>query len=189
MPSRLFATVRSAPHPTARKYARLCALTLALCAGTAPLASRAAELPMRPVLSLDAAQNVIRAAQAKATAEGWPCVISVVDAAGLPVALVRMDNAAVPAGVDLAPGKARTAALFRRPSGVLEDAMNGGRRAVGTAPGYVLMRGGLPLVVNGTVVGAIGVSADTPQHDEEISKAGVDGLMNPDARHGNAQPQ
>lgn len=163
MPSLFPATVRLAPRHAARKYARLCVLTIALCAGAAPLLSQAAELPMRPVLSLDAA--------------------------GLPIALVRMDNAAVPAGVDLAPGKARTAALFRRPSGVLEDAMNGGRRAVGTAPGYVLMRGGLPLVVNGTVVGAIGVSADTPQHDEEIAKAGVDGLMTPDTRHGNAQPQ
>lgn len=172
-----------------RRVARMCALTIALCAGAAPLFAQAAELPMRPVLTLDAAQSVIRAAQTKAAAEGWPCVISVVDAAGLPVALVRMDNAAVPAGVDLAPGKARTAALFRRPSGVLEDAMNGGRRAVGTAQGYVLMRGGLPLVVNGTVVGAIGVSADTPQHDEEIAKAGLDGLMQADTQHGNAKPQ
>ena len=172
-----------------RRIARLCALTVALCAGAAPLISHAAELPTRPVLTLDAAQNVIRAAQAKAASEGWPCVISVVDAAGLPVALIRMDNAAVPAGVDLAPGKARTAALFRRPSGVLEDAVNGGRRAVGTAQGYVLMRGGLPLVVNGTVVGAIGVSADTPQHDEEIARAGLDGLTQASTGHDNAKPQ
>ncbi|VVD75280.1 glcG protein [Pandoraea iniqua] len=170
-----------------RRAAQAIAVSIALCAGAAPLVARAAELPTRPVLTLDAAQNVIRAAQTKAAAEGWPCVISVVDAGGLPIALVRMDNAAVPAGVDLAPGKARTAALFRRPSGVLEDALNGSRRAVGTAPGYVLMRGGLPLVVNGTVVGAIGVSADTPQHDEEIAKAGVDGLTQPDSNHGNAQ--
>lgn len=170
-----------------RHAAQAIAVSIALCAGAAPFTARAAELPTRPVLTLDAAQNVIRAAQTKAAAEGWPCVISVVDAGGLPIALVRMDNAAVPAGVDLAPGKARTAALFRRPSGVLEDALNGSRRAVGTAPGYVLMRGGLPLVVNGTVVGAIGVSADTPQHDEEIAKAGVDGLTQPDSNHGNAQ--
>lgn len=174
---------------SSRRVARMCAVTIALCAGAVPLLSQAAELPSRPILTLDAAQNVIRAAQAKASAEGWPCVISVVDAAGLPVALIRMDNAAVPAGVDLAPGKARTAALFRRPSGVLEDAVNGGRRAVGTAQGYVLMRGGLPLVVNGTVVGAIGVSADTPQHDEEIAKAGLDGLTQASNEHGNAKPQ
>jgi len=91
-------------------------------------------------------------------------------------ALVRMDNAAVPAGVEIAPGKARTAALFRRPSGALEDAINGNRPAAATARGFVLMRGGLPLVADGQVVGAIGVSADTPQHDEDIAKAGVAAL-------------
>jgi len=136
----------------------------------------AAGLPTQPVLTLAAAQQVIQAAQARAQAENWPCVIAVVDAAGLPLALVRMDNAAVPAGVDLAPGKARTAALFRRPSGALEDAINGSRPAAITARGFVLMRGGVPLVADGQIVGAIGVSADTPQHDEDIAKAGAAAL-------------
>jgi glc operon protein GlcG len=69
---------------------------------------------------------VVRAAsKVKAKAEGWPCVISVVDSDGLPIILERMDDAAVPAGVEIAPGKARTAAIFRRPSGALEDAING----------------------------------------------------------------
>jgi glc operon protein GlcG len=103
-------------------------------------------------------------------------VISVVDSAGLPILLARMDNAAVPAGVELAPGKARTAALFRRPSGALEDAINGTRPAAITAQGFVLMRGGFPIIVNGHTVGAVGVSADTPQHDEEIAQAGLAAL-------------
>ena len=154
--------------------------TLSLAIGAITLAAaqlaHAATLPVQPVLTLAAAQQVIAAAQAKAQAENWPCVISVVDAAGLPLALVRMDNAAVPAGVEIAPGKARTAALFRRPSGALEDAINGSRPAAATARGFVLMRGGLPLVADGQIVGAIGVSADTPQHDEEIAKAGVAAL-------------
>lgn len=148
----------------------------ALALLAAPL-SQAANLPTQPVLTLAAAQQVIQAAQAKAQAEHWPCVIAVVDAAGMPVALVRMDDAAVPAGVEIAPGKARTAALFRRPSGALEDAVNGNRPAAATARGFVLMRGGLPLVADGRIVGAIGVSADTPQHDEEIAKAGVAALQ------------
>lgn len=139
----------------------------------APEAGAAASLPTQPVLTLDAAMRIADGAQAKAKAEGWPCVISVVDAAGLPILLVRMDNAAVLAGVDIAPGKARTAALFKRPSGALEDAANGQRPAVLSARGYVLMRGGLPVEVGGHIVGAIGVSADTPQHDEEIAKAGI----------------
>ncbi len=151
-------------------------LTLAFSGMLIANVAAAAALPMQPVLTLAVAQQVLQAAQAKAQAENWPCVISVVDAAGLPLALVRMDNAAVPAGVEIAPGKARTAALFRRPSGALEDAINGNRPAAATARGFIMMRGGLPLVVDGQVMGAIGVSADTPQHDEEIAKAGVAAL-------------
>lgn len=138
--------------------------------------SFASELPTQPVLTLAAARQVANAAEAKAKAAGWPCVISVVDSAGLPIMLLRMDNAAVPAGVELAPGKARTAALFRRPSGALEDAINGKRPAAGTARGFVMMRGGVPIVADGQIVGAIGVSADTPQHDEEIAQAGAAAL-------------
>ena len=133
----------------------------------------ALDLPNQPVLTLAAAQQILSAAQTKAQTAGWPCVISVVDSAGLPILLARMDNAAVPAGLELAPGKARTAALFRRPSGALEDAINGTRPGVITARGFVLMRGGFPIIVNGHTVGAIGVSADTPQHDEEIAQAGL----------------
>lgn len=138
--------------------------------------SYAIELPTRPYLTLEAARAVASAAEEKAKAEGWPCVIAVVDAEGLPILLSRMDNASVLAGVELAPGKARTAALFRRESGALEDAINGARPAAATARGFVLMRGGIPLFVNGQVVGAIGISADTPDHDQEIAKAGAAAL-------------
>jgi len=146
------------------------------CLALASVPASAIELPSQPMLTLAAAQQVLSAAQSKAQASGWPCVISVVDSSGAPILLLRMDHAAVPAGVELAPGKARTAALFRRPSGALEDAINGARPAAITAQGFVLMRGGLPIVVNGHTVGAIGVSADTPQHDEEIAQAGIAAL-------------
>jgi glc operon protein GlcG len=85
--------------------------------------AEAAEPPKRSVLTLEAAQQVLRAAEKEASAHGWPGVIAVTDEAGLPIALIRMDNAAVPAGVYLAPGKARTAALFRRPTSALENAI------------------------------------------------------------------
>ena len=148
-------------------------LAAALLAGAAQ-----ATLPTSPVLTLDAARTIIRAAETKARTEGWPCVIAVVDADGLVILLERMDDAAVPAGVELAPGKARTAALFRRPSGVLEDAINSGRRpAALSARGFVLMRGGVPINVNGRIVGAIGVSADIPEHDEVIANAGLASLI------------
>jgi glc operon protein GlcG len=145
----------------------------------AALLARAAEaenLPTRPILTLDAARSIASAAEAKAQAEGWPCVIAVTDGDGLPILLERMDDAAVPGGVDLAPGKARTAALFRRPSGALEDAINSKRPAALSARGFVLMRGGEPISVGGQVIGAIGVSADTPEHDEVIAKAGLAAL-------------
>ena len=71
--------------------------------------AHAASLPSHPILTLEAARTVVAAAEAKAKAEGWPCVISVVDSDGLPIILERMDNAVL-AGVELALGKARTAA-------------------------------------------------------------------------------
>jgi glc operon protein GlcG len=135
--------------------------------------AKAASLPTEPVLTLAAAQKVVSAAVSKAQAEGWPCVVAVVDSVGRPIMQVRMDNALLPAGIELAPEKARTAALFRRPSGTLEDAINTGRPALATARGFVLMRGGVPIIVDGQVVGAVGVSTDTPVHDEEIAKFGA----------------
>jgi glc operon protein GlcG len=156
-----------------RQFLFSSALVAALLVG----AAEAEELPSRPVLTLEAARSIVRAAETKARAEGSPCVIAVVDGDGLPILLERMDDAAVLAGVDLAPGKARTAALFRRPSASFEDAINSGQRpAALSARGFVLMRGGVPISVDGRIVGAIGVSADTPEHDEAIAKAGLAAL-------------
>ena len=147
--------------------------SVVLAMSLASVSASAIELPTRPVLTLEAARSVDAAAEAKARAEGWPCVISIVDDAGLPILLTRTDNAAVPAGVEFAPGKARTTALFRRESGALEDAINRNRPVAITARGFVLMRGGAPLVVGGRIAGAIGVSAHTPDHDEQIGRAHV----------------
>ena len=160
----------------ARRPFTLAFPALAIATSLSASGALAVELPFRQVLTLEAARTVVAAAEAKAKAEDWPCVISVVDGEGIPIILERMDDAAVLAGVELAPGKARTAALFRRESGSLEDAVNGRRPAAITARGFVLMIGGVPLVVGGNVVGAIGVSADTPDHDEQIAKAGAAAL-------------
>lgn len=109
---------------SARSVAILASLTATMTL-TAAFPALAIELPTKPYLTLQAARSIVAAAEKEATANGWPCVISVVDAEGLPILTIRMDNASVPAGVELAPGKARTAALFRRESGALEDAING----------------------------------------------------------------
>jgi glc operon protein GlcG len=102
--------------------------------------------------------------------------IAVVDDGGWPILLLRMDNAAYVASVELAPAKARTAALFKKPSQALEDAINRGRIAAVTAHGFTEMQGGLPIVVDGQVIGAIGASFDTPEHDVQIAKAGLAAL-------------
>src|SRR5271165_5547271 len=80
------------------------------------------------------------------------------------------------ASVELAPGKARTAALFKKPSEALEDAINHGRIAAVTARGFIEMQGGLPIVVDGQVIGGIGASFDTPEHDVQIAQGGLAAL-------------
>ena len=87
-----------------------------------------------------------------------------------------MDNAAYVASVELAPGKARTAALFKKPSQALEDSINHGRVAAVTAHDFIQMQGGLPIEVDGKVIGGIGASFDTPEHDAQIARAGLAGL-------------
>lgn len=135
----------------------------------------AADLPTRHVLTLQAAKQVIAAAEAEAAQKGWPCVVAVTDSAGYLIALDRMDDSPMLASVELAPAKARTAALFRKPSKALEDAVHAGRVAAVTA-GFVEMAGGLPLTVNGEIVGAIGVSSAQPDWDVQIAAAGAAAL-------------
>src|SRR5258708_14559986 len=130
----------------------------------------------KKVLTLAAAQKSVAAAKAEAERHQLAGVIAVVDDGGWPILLVRMDNAAYIASVELAPGKARTAALFRKPTEALEDAINQGRFAAVTARDFTEMKGGLPIVVDGQVVGGIGASFDTPDHDAQIAQAGLAAL-------------
>ncbi len=135
-----------------------------------------AQLAEKKVITLAAAHKIMAAAEAEAERNHWAAVIAVVDDGGWPILIERMDHAAVLAGVELAPGKARTAALFKKPSQDLEDAINGGRVAATTAHGFVEMQGALPIIVDGEVIGAIGVSADTKDHDVQIARAGLAAL-------------
>jgi glc operon protein GlcG len=137
----------------------------------------AAQLAEKKVLTLAAAQKMVAAAQAEAERLHVAGVIAVVDDGGWLILLLRMDNAAYVASVELAPGKARTAALFKKPSQALEDAINHGRIAAVTAPRFIQMQGGLPVVVDGQVIGGIGASFDTPEDDVQIAQAGLAALM------------
>jgi glc operon protein GlcG len=155
-------------------------LRLAAFAAALALPSTAgAELPSKRVLTLEAAKAVVSAAEAEAVKRGATVVIAVVDDGGHVVLLQRLNDTQV-ASVDVGIGKARTAAIFRRPSKVFEDQVRDGRVAALALPGATPLQGGVPLLVGGEVVGAIGVSGNTPQEDEDIAKAGA-AALNDDA--------
>ena len=156
-----------------RRTFRLALMLAALAISTQHASAQLAE---KKVLTLAAARNMVAAAQAEAERNHLAGVIAVVDDGGWPILLLRMDDAAFVASVELAPGKARTAALFKKPSEALEDAINHGRIAAVTARGFIEMQGGLPIVVDGQVIGGIGASFDTPEHDVRIAQAGLAGL-------------
>src|SRR5277367_4791721 len=151
------------------------AMTCGLLFGAAVLLPPAAiaQFAQKKVLTLEIARTMVAAAEAEAERSHLAGVVAVVDDGGWPILIERMDHAAYLASVELAPGKARTAALFKKPSQVLEDAIDHGRVAAVTAQGFTEMQGGLPIVVDNDVVGAIGASFDTPEHDVQIARAGL----------------
>jgi len=135
-----------------------------------------APLGQRKTLTLEAARKIAAAAEAEARKNNWNVVIAIVDEAGYLVYLQRMDGVQL-ASIEIAQGKARSAALFRRPTKAFEDQLVGGRQAILALPGAMPFEGGLPIVVDGEVIGAIGVSGVTAQQDGQIAKAGVDALL------------
>lgn len=147
---------------------KLTALSLLLAM---PFAAQA-QLVDKKALTLAEARKAVAAATAEAKANNWNVVIAVVDDAGYPLSIDRLDNAQRPS-VDIAVGKAKTAALFRRPSAALEEAINKGRTALLSAEGYIFMQGGMPIIVNGDVIGAVGVSGVRSDQDEQVATAGV----------------
>jgi uncharacterized protein GlcG (DUF336 family) len=132
-------------------------------------------LPSKPYLTLAAARRVAAAAEAEAARRGLGVVVAVVDEGGALLVLERLDAAQV-ASVEVAIAKARTAAIFRRPSRVFEEQVKNGRVSALALPGAAALQGGLPLEYGGRVVGAIGVSGDAPQVDEDIAAVGVAAL-------------
>jgi glc operon protein GlcG len=119
------------------------------------------------VLDQAGAQTVLRAARESAQQRNAPSAIAVVDPAGDLLAFQRMDGVR-PASVDLAIGKARTAARLRRPTAEIEDSINQGRTAFITA-NVAALRGGVPIRVSGEVVGAVGVAGLSKESDTEIA--------------------
>ena len=120
-----------------------------------------AQLQDKKVLTLEFAERVAAAAETEAKKRNATVVIVVVDDGGYPILIKRLNDTQV-ASVDVGIGKARTAAIFRRPSGVFEEQIKSGRVASLVLPGATPLQGGLPLIHEGKVVGAIGVSGNTP---------------------------
>ena len=141
-------------------------------ARAATIRPASAQTTTKQVISLAAADRIAAAAEAEAKKRGSTVVIVVVDDGGYPIVLRRLDDTQV-ASVDVGIGKARTAAIFRRPSGVFEQQIKSGRLASLVLPGATPLQGGVPITYEGKVIGAIGVSGNTPQEDEEIALVGA----------------
>ena len=131
--------------------------------------------PYGPPITLDAAKKVMVAAEAEATKNNWAMAIAILDSTGHIVMLHRFDNTQY-GSIPVAEDKARTALDFRRPSKVFEDLIAQGGIGLRTLAlrGAAPLEGGLPIIVDGKVVGAIGVSGATSQQDGQVAKAGAD---------------
>ena len=131
-----------------------------------------ATVRVKKVLNLAGAEAVMSAAVAFAREKVYRVVIAIVDPEGHPILVKRLPNTQV-ASVQVGIDKARTAAIFVRPSRVLEAQVSSGRLGALALHGGVALKGGIPLLVDGEVVGAIGTSGETPDEDESVSIAGT----------------
>jgi uncharacterized protein GlcG (DUF336 family) len=128
-------------------------------------------------ITLDQAKKVMAAAETKALQNNWHVAISIMDSGGNPVMLHRLDGTQL-ASVRIAEGKALTAVEFRRPTKAMEDSIASG--GVGlkyiSVPNVSFIDGGIPIVVDGLIVGGVGVSGVHATEDAEIAQAGADAL-------------
>ena len=134
-------------------------------------------------LTLDGAKKVIAAAVAEAKSKNAPGgAIAVVDEGGNLIAVERLDNTFA-AGANISIGKARTAVLFKRPTKFFEDVINKGRTAMTTVNDFTPLQGGIPIIVDGQIIGAVGVSgAASAEQDEELAIAGANALATSSAK-------
>jgi uncharacterized protein GlcG (DUF336 family) len=131
-------------------------------------------IPYGEPIKLEHARKIIAAAEAEATKQKWPVAIAVVDGSGHLVAFARMENTQL-GSIEVALEKAKCAALFRRPTKVFEDgvAKGGENLRVLKVPGAIPIEGGLPIIHQAKIIGAIGVSGVKPTEDGQVAKAGL----------------
>lgn len=152
----------------------LIAAALAISAG--PVAAQE-PVPYGTPISLEQARKVIAAAEEEAKKQKWPVAISVVDPSGHLVAFAKLDNTQL-GSIEVSLEKAKSAALFRRSTKVFEDAlaMGGANLRVLKVPGAIPVEGGVPIVVDGKIIGAVGVSGVKASEDGVVAQAGADSL-------------
>lgn len=146
---------------------RLVFLAVAAIVTTLPAQTRTVR-----VVSADGAKSALAAAEVEARKNGWELSIAVVDPAGELIAFHRMDGASV-ATIQNATGKARTAARFRRATQVFDSIVSTGRTTLLNFENMTPLEGGLPILINGVVVGAIGVSGAASAQDAIVARAGI----------------
>ena len=151
----------------------LLGMGLALAGLVSPVSAQVAE---HKSLTIEGARNVIAAAVTYARTKAGTGVIAVVDDGGNLMALERLDGTFA-AGANISIGKARTAALFKKPTRFFEELINKGRTAMTAVNDFTPLIGGVPILVDGQMVGAIGVSgAASAAEDEEVAMAGAAGV-------------
>ena len=156
---------------------RLRSLILALALPLSTLCAQTMDMPYGAPIPLARARQALAAAQAEAKKNNWNVVVAVVDSGGHLVAFERMDTTQT-GSVEVALAKAKTAAAFRRPSKAFQDniAAGGDGLRMLALPGAIPIEGGIPLVIEGKIIGAIGVSGVTSAQDGQIARAGAAAL-------------
>jgi uncharacterized protein GlcG (DUF336 family) len=133
------------------------------------------DVPYGAPITLERAQHAVQAAVAEAQKRGWKLNVAVLDSGANLVAFARMDGAQI-GSVDIAQHKARAAVKYRRETKAFEAGVQGGNNYLLTLDDVIASRGGIPLVQDGKMIGAIGCSGGTGSQDEAVCKAGVDSL-------------
>lgn len=126
-------------------------------------------------LDLEEVKAIAQAAEERAKKDNWNVVIAIVDAGGHLLYLQRMDGVQI-ASIEVAQKKAKAAALYKRPTKVFEDGLKSGNQGLMLLPGVIASEGGVPIVHDGQVIGAIGVSGVTSAQDGIIANAAIDVL-------------
>ncbi len=146
-------------------------MAIALLLGT----SEGFSQQQQKVLTLAEAREMLQAAETRAKQDNWNVVITIVDAGGHLLLLHRMDGVQI-ASIEVAQKKAKAAVYYKRPTKALEDAVKGGNTGMMLLPDVIASEGGVPIIHEGAVIGAIGVSGVTSAQDGIIAEAALDAL-------------